>query len=244
MQSFVQPFDALDRTFDLLTSGPGQPVLDVRDVRALPGGELSAEQVVDLLRREPAERTDVLWRQVITRIRGGQGTWTVVAAKAMAPLMVTAIWRFGRLHTLDGSSAQSDELDSELLACLVEQLHTVDVDSDQIGKRLWQAVANAACRYRKSLQREDRHRAEVDVFTVAGGDRGRGPVSVLAEAVSSGVLTDQQADLVVSRTRLEQQSLKRVAGQLGLSYITARRRRQQAEQVLARALVRAESIQG
>lgn len=44
MQSFVQPFDALDRTFDLLTSGPGQPVLDVRDVRALPGGELSAEQ--------------------------------------------------------------------------------------------------------------------------------------------------------------------------------------------------------
>ena len=243
MQSFVQPFDALDRTFALLTSGPGQPFLDVRDERALPGSELSAEQVVDLLRRDPAERADVLWRRVITQVRAGQAAWTVVAAKAMAPLMVTAIRRFGRLHTLGGSSAQSDELDAELLACLVEQLHTLDVASGQIGKRLWQEVANAACRYRKSLQREDRHRAEVDVFAVAGGGRGRGPVSVLAEAVSSGVLTDQQADLV-SRTRLEQQSLKLVAGQLGLSYITARRRRQQAEQVLARALVRAESIQG
>lgn len=243
MQSFVQPFDALDRTFALLTSGPGQPFLDVRDVQALAGSELSAEHVVDLLRHEPDERTDVLWRRVIARIRAGQSAWTVVAAKAMAPLMVTAIWRFGRLHTLGGSSAQSDELDSELMACLIDQLHTLDLDSDQIGRRLWQAMANAACRYRKALQREDRHRAEADVFAVAGAGRGRGPVSVLAEAVSTGLLTGQEADLV-SRTRLEHQSLKQVAGQLGLSYITARRRRQKAEEALTRALVKAESLRG
>lgn len=226
------PFASMDYAFELLTTGPGQPVLPLQGLDGLGKDELTAAQVVPLLRRSSPEVTDAVWRLVLARVRAGEAAWTVVAATAMAPRVIAASRRYAQMP-----EHEIADIDAELLACLLEQFRHIDTDSEQIGRRLWQAVANAACRHAY------RRRAEVDQTArelpgAAAHRSGRGPVTVLADAVARGVLTVQQADLV-ARTRLEGTSLKRVARDMGLSYITARRRRVTAETALARALAEA-----
>ncbi|MBE2997155.1 hypothetical protein IDM40_00345 [Nocardiopsis sp. HNM0947] len=221
------PFASIDYAFELLMSGPGQPVLTSA------GGELTAGQVVRALRRSSPETTDAVWRCVLMQVRSGHAAWTVVAAVAMAPRMIAASRRYAQMP-----GHESADIDAELLACLLEQFHTLDTGQEHIGQRLWQALANTACRHAY------RRRAEVDQVARALPDpascpTGRGPVTVLAEAVAVGLVTEEQSELV-ARTRLEGTSLKRVANQMGLSYMTARRRRVAAEDALAGALVTAE----
>ena len=241
--SFPQPFQSLDRSFELLTTGPGQPVLPTDDLEAVRTSTLPATQVVHILRTEPAEVTDAVWRRVITRLRQGQSVWTVVAAKAMAPLMISAIARYGPASA-HGRVHQAD-LDADVLACLVEELHSMDLGADQIGLWLWRAVGNTACRSGAWARREVRHRRGADPAWIprTGPGTGRGPVSVLAEALAEGVVSDEGAELI-ARTRLERTSLVTVAEQMGLSYISARRRRRRAENRLALALGWTESGRG
>lgn len=224
-----QPFGVLDRALTLLTTGPGQLVLGTAGIDGLDKEELLACEVHDLLRYGPQEVTDGLWHRVLARSRAGEPAWTVIAAGAMLPAMVTASARYSRVpahHIAD--------VESELLTALLEQMRSIPIGVSAVQHRLWSAVANTANRYCYRLARDS---STCDPTGVpAPGSRGRGPVTVLAEAVSEGALTPPEADLV-ARTRLEGATLARVAQDLGLSYITARRWRKAAEERLASLLV-------
>lgn len=221
------PFASIDYAFELLMAGPEPPAL------TLSNGELTAGQVVTLLRGSSPEAADAVWRRVLMQVRAGQAAWTVVAAVAMAPRMIAASRRYAQVP-----GHEIADIDAELLACLLEQFRTIDTNQEHIGQRLWRELANTACR-RAYRRRNEVDQVAQELSAPTDLNAGRGPVTVLAEAVAADLITQEQSELV-ARTRLEGASLKRVAEQMGLSYMTARRRRVAAEQALAGALVTAE----
>ena len=90
------PLASVDYAFELLTTGPGQPVLALDGLDAVAEDELTAEQVVPLLRRSSPQITDALWHRVLGRVRAGEAAWTIVAVAAMAPRVIAA--KIGRAH--------------------------------------------------------------------------------------------------------------------------------------------------
>ncbi|TQN32644.1 hypothetical protein FHX37_2621 [Haloactinospora alba] len=231
----ASPFAVLQKSIDLLTTGPGQPVLPTGDVSGLDASELGAGAVVTALRDGPVEVTDALWRRVLRRSRSGQANWTVVAAGAMLPRLVVACSRFGRVprgHVAD--------VEAEMLAALLEEMRRLDLLQSELGTRLWRAAANTACRWGYHARR-DRQRFSPQQSLDRPATRhvrdSRGPVSVLAEALAAGMVTEVEAELI-ARSRLESQTLAQAAHDLGLTYITARRWRKAAEERLARSLGR------
>ena len=231
MESTDQPFEALRRTLTLLTTGPGQSTLPTASVEGIDATELTAGQVLERLRKGAPNQTDELWHRVFAHARAGESTWTVIAAGAMLPPMVTACTRYTRVPT-----QQIPDVESELLTALLEQVRSLPAGVVDVQHRLWSAVTNTANRYRYRQLREASALADRDPSMVAAShSSGRGPVTLLAEAVSAGVVTPVEADLV-ARTRLEGAPLTRVATDLGLPYITARRWRKAAEGRLASSL--------
>ena len=227
-----QPFEVLRRALTVLTTGPSQPTLPTASVEGIDAAELTAAQVLTLLREGPQEATDGLWHRVFAHARSDEATWTVIAAGAMLPPMVTACSRYVRVP-----EQQIPDVESELLTALLEQVRCIPAGVAGVQRRLWSAVANTAnrCSYRQ--ERDRCALAARDVRRVAAHrSGGRGPVTVLAEAVAAGVVSAVEADLV-ARTRLERQPLSQVAADLRLSYITARRWRKAAEERLASLLV-------
>lgn len=236
MEYTDQPFEVLRRTLTLLTTGPGQPTLPTASVEGIDATELTAGQVLERLRKGAPNQTDELWHRVFAHARAGESTWTVIAAGAMLPPMVTACARYTRVPT-----HQISDVESELLTALLEQVRSLPAGVVDVQYRLWSAVTNTANRYCYRQARETSALAAWDRSMVATArSSGRGPVTVLAEAVSAGVMNPVEAELV-ARTRLEGAPLTRVATDLGLSYITARRWRKAAEGRLASSLDTGES---
>ncbi|WP_160050814.1 hypothetical protein [Nocardiopsis sp. FR4] len=217
---------------DLLTLGPDQPALPTGDLGEVDAVQVGAAQVLELLRHAPAEVADALWHRLFARSRAGEATWTVIAAGAMLPRMVIACARYARVP-----AQHVPDVEAEMLTALVEQVRSLPPDVADVGARLWSAVANTASRYGYRHLRDAHRWVEYNpnAHTTDQAISGRGPVTVLAEAVRAGVLSPVEADLV-ARTRLERGTLARVAQELGLAYITARRWRRMAEAKLVAAL--------
>lgn len=227
-----QPLEVLRRSLALLTTGPGQPVLPTTALKGVHAEELTATEVLNLLRHGPHEVTDELWHRVFAQARQGETAWTVIAAGAMVPRMVAACSRYARVP-----GRHIPDVEAEMLAALMEQVHALPPGVKGVGEQLWSAVANTAgrCAY---LNNRDRHRSIPYNPNAHATDQvtgGRGPVTVLAEAITTGTLSPVEADLV-ARTRLENTKLAQVAEEMGLTYITARRWRRAAEGKLEKVL--------
>lgn len=232
VHSQERPFEMLRRSMELLTRGPDQPMLSTSDLDEVNVEQVSAAQAVELLRHAPGKVSDALWHRLFALSRAGKATWTVIAVGAMLPRMVIACTRYARVP-----SQHIPDVEAEMLTALVEQVRSLPPGVGDVGARLWATVANTANRY-GYYQLRDAHRCVAynpDAHATAQTTEGRGPVTVLAEAISAGVLSPVEADLV-ARTRLERTTLSQVAEELGLSYITARRWRRMAEERLTAAL--------
>ncbi|WP_150236382.1 hypothetical protein [Nocardiopsis quinghaiensis] len=227
-----RPFEVLRRSVELLTREPEQPTLPTSDLGEVDAPQVSAAQAVELLRHAPGEVADALWHRLFALSRAGEATWTVVAAGAMLPRMVVASSRYARVP-----SQHICDVEAEMLTALMEQVQSLPPGVSDVGARLWSAVANTANRYGYRHTRDTRRCVEYNPNAHATDQAtgGRGPVTVLAEAVAQGVLSPVEADLI-ARTRLERSTLARVSEELGLTYITARRRRRTAEEKLTAAL--------
>lgn len=226
-----QPFEVLRRALALLTTGPKQPALPA--AAGIDRTELTASEVITLLRHGPREMADVLWHAVFARSRAGESTWTVIAAGAMLPRMVTACARYARVPRQD-----IHDVESEILTAVLEQVRSIPCGMGDVGERLWSAVSTTAnrCAYLHTREARWPSHHNPDGLALGLASEGRGPVTVLAECVAAGVVSSVEADLV-ARTRLEHSTLVDVAHELGLTYITARRWRSSAEQRLAKVLL-------
>jgi hypothetical protein len=226
------PFGMLRRAVALLTAEPGQPVLSTAQMDRIDTPQLTASETLDVLRHGPREVTDPLWHHLLALSRAGEATWTVIAAGAMLPRMIIACTRYARVP-----AQHIPDVEAEMLTALMEQVRSLPPGVADVGARLWAAVANTANRYGYHHLRDKHRWIEYNPNAQAADqiNAGRGPVTVLAEAVTAGVLSAVEAELV-ARTRLERSTLAQVAEELGLAYITARRWRRVAEDKLTAAL--------
>ncbi|GAA3745406.1 hypothetical protein HDA32_005117 [Spinactinospora alkalitolerans] len=225
------PFSVLRRSFELLAREPGDPVLDVADVPGAPQQTVGAAELGRWLPHASSETADEVWRRMITRMRGGDAAWTVVAAGLALPGLYGA-----RRPLRHGLGDEVADLEAEMLTALVAQMRAMALEPAAVCGRLLYAARKAGMRYRYALdrsRRRERHREPTATEAVAAS--ARGPVTVLAEAIKGGVVSALEAELI-ARTYLEGRPLNRVAQELGLSYITARRHRRDAQARLVRAV--------
>ncbi|GAB3474801.1 sigma factor-like helix-turn-helix DNA-binding protein [Nocardiopsis coralliicola] len=220
-------FAALRRSFDLLTTPPLPADQDLAGLCGLDAEALSPTGLTRHVLALPAAESDRLWRHLIERARAGPSAWTVIAAGLALPGLAAA-----RRRLSAGIESELDDLEAELLAGFLAALHSGDTVANRVGARLVYAARAAGQRLRYRTLAERHRRADQPGFVdeAAAPDSG-GAVTVLAGALTCGVVTPLEAELV-ARSRLERRPLVQVAQELGVSYSTARRHRHQAQQRL------------
>ncbi|MDA0565151.1 hypothetical protein LG943_12615 [Streptomonospora sp. S1-112] len=222
-------FSTLRRSFRLLADGPRPPVLDLRGVAGT-ASRMTAGDLDGWLVQAPQETADAVWRRLLVPVRGGDATWTVVAAGLALPGLCAARTR------LRCDDADRADIEAEMLAAFVAAMRSADPAPERVCGRLVSAARAAGQRHQRALRRL---RSREVPWECAGlrhaGQSGAGPVTLLARALRTGVLSPIEAELI-ARTHLERRPLIRVADELGLAYITARRYRRSAQGRLLAAL--------
>jgi hypothetical protein len=215
----------------MLAEAPTHVPFDGRGFDGLPDQILPLDELRRLLLDAGTRRQlrDAVWRELVIRARRDGPAWRVAAVgMAMPGLRRQA----GLLAT--GWHGDSHDLDSELLVGFMERLATVDLDEPRICGRLVDAGVRAARKVRD---------AESDTVLIRTGEaRWLLPIRpwdhpdlVLARAVATAVLDRDEARLI-GATRLEHQTLARVAGEIGISPQTASDWRSRAETRLRQAI--------
>ncbi|MBB2744611.1 UNVERIFIED_ORG: hypothetical protein FHR35_004460 [Microbispora rosea subsp. rosea] len=190
------PLDTAETSFRLLTTGPGALSLNCTTLApALPRGEVNLAELRMLLtsRHLSDETRDAVWRELVTRARVRKGAWTVAAVGMAMPtlrLIAAALTR-------DLPYGDPADVDSEILGGYLRALRRLDLlDTTGVRARLCQAGRCAG-------ERAVRH-----IVSVAGRreppdeslPRQRPlpcPELVLADSVALGVLSEQDAELIL-----------------------------------------------
>jgi hypothetical protein len=225
------PLDAAEKAFILLAEAPSHVPFDARGFDGLPERILPLDELRRLLLAagtSPNAR-DAVWRELVIRARRDGPAWRVAAVgMAMPGLRRQAGLLAGGWH------GDTQDLDSEMLVGFMERLATIDVDEPRICGRLIEAGVRAARKIRE---------AESDTMLIRNGEAGAvmpirpwdHPDLVLARAVAVAVLDRDEATLIAA-TRLDHQTLVRVADQIGISPQTASDWRGRAEKRLQQAI--------
>ncbi|WP_345556019.1 hypothetical protein [Streptomonospora halophila] len=233
------PFSVLRRSFDTLSRTPGGPLLDLGGISDAPRPAMGPAELADWLPRAATETADEAWRRLITRARSGEAAWAVVTAGLALPGLYGIRRRLGA-----GLGPDAADLEGEMLSALLDEIRVLDLAPGAVCGRLVYAVRKAAQRFRYRCLRDQPHQGDPHPAVAHGRavtPGARGPVSVLAEAITKGVLTHLEAELI-ARTHLEGRQLTAVAHELGVGYTTARRRRTHARTRLVRALGEDKSV--
>jgi len=225
------PLDAAEKAFHMLAEAPSHVPFDARGFDGLPDRILPLDELRTLLLAAGTSHQvrDKVWRELVIRARRDGPAWRVAAAGMAMP----ALRRQAGLLAA-GWHGDTHDLDSELLLGFMERLATVDLDEPRICGRLVDAGVRAARKLRD---------AESDARLIHTGDAASllpirpwdHPDLVLARAVATAVLDRDEARLI-AETRLENETLARVAAQIGISPQTASDWRARAEKRLRRAI--------
>ncbi|WP_156365684.1 hypothetical protein [Nocardiopsis sp. NRRL B-16309] len=182
-----------------------------------------------LARRLPRlerEFSDAVWRILIEHVRSKGGVW-VVAAVGLA---TSALWSVAdRVSRGRPFGRRREELEAELVAAFVAELHAVDVTPPNVLGRMWASVYRVGQRWRYSAKRDLAQltgTCEAHTRPEAEGH----PETPLAALVRAGLITAVEAELIAA-TRLDRRPLHEVADRLGVAFRTAQRRRRRAESV-------------
>jgi hypothetical protein len=225
------PLDAAEKAFTLLAEAPSHVPFDARGFDGLPGRILPLDELRRLLlsgSTSPSVR-DAVWRELVVRARRDGPAWRVAAVGMAVP----GLRRQAGLLAA-GWHGDTHDLDSELLVGFMECLARVDLAEPRICGRLVEAGVRAARKLRE---------AESDTMLIRSGEAGAAlpirpwdhPDLVLARAVAVAVLDRDEATLIAS-TRLDHQTLARVAAQMGIAPQLASDWRAKAERRLVQAI--------
>jgi len=228
-------FTEVERQFQTLTTAPCPLTVDGYEIdpglpdRPIPLGELRA---ILLSGKVGNDVKNAAWSALIARARKDPERWIVGCVGVMLP----GLRRIARSLTL-GYSGDVQDIESEILLGFLEMLQTLDPDRRSIPALLWWsakrrgAAALAAELKARSFSLLDRDVLSPRRVVPAPGH----PDLVLARAVSHGVVTAEDAELV-GTTRLASEPLEEVAHRMGLTYAACRKRRSRAEERLVRFL--------
>jgi hypothetical protein len=210
------PLDAAEKAFTLLAEPPSQVPFDARGFDGLPDRILPLDELRRLLLAAGTDQTvrDAVWRELVIRARRDGPAWRVAAVGVAMP----GLRRQAGLLAA-GWHGDTHDLDAELVVGFMECLARVDLDQPRICGRLLEAGVRAARKVRE---------AQSDTMLIRSGEPGAvlpirpwdHPDLVLARAVAVAVLDRDEARLIAA-TRLEHDTLARVAAQIGISAQTA-----------------------
>ncbi|MBF6555103.1 MAG: hypothetical protein IVW52_02910 [Acidimicrobiales bacterium] len=221
------PFDTLERTFVLLTSGPNPLALDGTSVPGLPGrlvplGELKARLLHPSTRFEVR---DAIIDELVARSQSDGGRWTVGLAGVLLPGLRRAVWPL-----VQACPSKADDIEAEALTAFLAAVARCQPGRPRLASRLcWLARTGATRLLRAELAEQARPGSEP---VSAAPPRPWGhPDLVLAKAVRAGVICASDAELI-SATRIGDTDLAEVAERLGLGYWACHKRRLRAESQL------------
>jgi hypothetical protein len=225
------PLDAAEKAFTMLAEAPTQVPFDARGFGGLPDRILPLDELRRLLLAAGTshEVRDAVWRELVIRARRDGPAWRVAAVGVAMP----GLRRQAGLLAA-GWHGDTHDLDSELLVGFMERLATVDLAEPRICGRLIDAGVRAARKIRD---------AESDTMLIRSGEAGSllpirpwdHPDLVLARAVAVAVLDRDEARLIAA-TRLDHDTLARIAAEIGISPQTASDWRARAEKRLQQAI--------
>ncbi len=218
------PFDTLERTFTLLTSGPDPLALDGTGVpglpdRPIPLGELKARLLHPSTRFEVR---DAIVDELVTRAQAEGGRWTVGLAGVLLPGLRRTVRALVR-----ACPGKTDDIEAEALAAFLAAVSRCQPGRPRLASWLrWQARKGAT----RLLHAEMAEQARPGTEPVsAAPPRPWGhPDLVLAKAVRAGVISAADAELI-GATRLGEVDLAEAADHLDLGYWACHKRRRRAE---------------
>ncbi|ASR36589.1 hypothetical protein BAY61_18065 [Prauserella marina] len=221
--------DAAESAFRLLCTGPAPLALDCAAIgHGLPRRRVTLIELRNLLlaKRTAKAARDAVWRQLVIAAQAHGAAWVLGAVGVGLPGLRRAAGKLMKDYTGD-----PDDIDSEVLAGFTARLKTIDPDAGSLAIRLMREAQIAGAKVRTAeLDYATRTRPQWESFEPRQADRGHEDL-VLAEAVRDGILTGEEASLILS-TRLDDMRLHEVADQLGESYFRVFRARQRAESAL------------
>lgn len=206
--------DLIERRFLAMTAGSCPLVLDCEALGGgLPAKEMPLDEVrVLLLKRRTSWVTkDAVWQELVRRAHAVPEPWTTVAAGMMMPGLKHIGGKLGGRYPGD-----RNDLDSEILEGFLQALDIADARAPKVyGQLYWAAFrrGHEACNREMRLAMS---RSELNETVVGLRPTGGHPDLVLADAMLSGVVTPQQADLV-SDVLLDHDDRSTAARRHGLS---------------------------
>jgi hypothetical protein len=221
------PFDTLERTFALLTSGPRPLALDGAGIPGLPGRPIPLDELKARLLHPstPFEVRDAIVAELVTRAQAEGGRWTVGLAGVFLPGLRRAVWPIIR-----ACPGKADDIEAQALAAFVAAVARCQPGRPRLASWLrWQARKGATRLLRAEMAEQARPATEP---VSAAPPRPWGhPDLVLAKAVRAGVISASDAELI-SATRIGDTDLADAAAEVDLGYWACHKRRRRAEERL------------
>lgn len=224
------PFDILEESFRLLCAGPAPLSLHGRDIGPpLPSRPIPLTELRGILLHPstPFGARDRAARLLLLRAQRQGAQWTVGLTGLLLPGLRAAVADVARARP-----DEAEDLESEVLAEFVAVIVDFDSSGERIASRLlWRAAQRA--RRKMVRERVSAERASSATSCVEPRQPWGHPDFVLAEAVTSGVLSDFEA-AVIGATRLEGVPVSEYAARVGWQPASLRKERSVAERRLAR----------
>ena len=226
---------AADMAFQTLTTGPEPLGLDcaLLDRRTgLPATFMPLPRLRAWLlsHRTAYAARDAVWRDLVTRARGGGPEWMIATVGMAMPALVRFAGSLAR-----GYRGDIDDLDAEILTGFLTAVRSIDVGRDRLYARVCWAGFRAGIAARNA---DNACLLVGDVEQISGAaphlPYGH-PDLIVARAVSAGVIDRDDADLILA-TRLDGTTIEHLATAAGVSPAVLRMRRLRAERALADAI--------
>ncbi|GIF04677.1 hypothetical protein [Actinoplanes siamensis] len=221
-----QPFDVAATALRLLTTGPEPLSVDGAALGGgLPRRRIVLSELASILMHPSCGHTtsDQVWRLLIEGARTDGSAWVVGAVGVALPGLRQAAYRLRHY---------SGDVQAELLTGFVAALRTVSPSGARVVQRLLSAAITTA---RAELRASEPRRETDHLDTMALWPGAGHPDVVLARAVTAGVITAADAELI-GATRLAGTSVAEYAESLSKGAKAIYKARDRAEGLLVAAL--------
>jgi hypothetical protein len=222
--------DEIEARFRLLAAGPKPLAVDGRRIgRGLPQRLIALPELSSILMHPSCSypTRDAVWRLLVAQARTGEARWGVAAVGVALPGL-----RF-KAYLL--SQLSSGDVQAALVEAFLRALRTVDPDRPGVvSKLLSSAFSSARTNLRVTEPAASGEVSFAPGWRVPPPPCGH-PDLVLARAVTAGVITAEEADLI-GVTRLEETTLTEYAEKTGQARWNLYKRRSAAEDRLVSAI--------
>ena len=222
--------DMVEYAFSWMCARPHPITINGVTVPGLPRRVIPLDDLRAMLLAPDADpgMRDAVWRHLIVRSRIEGGAWTVACAAMARPVL----GRVARVLT-DRFAGDPADIHAAVLTGFLHGLARVDLDGRALVSSLrWASYRAGLAAVRDALDAPIPHGLAVpSAAPAADPSRAGHPDLVLARAVTDGVLTTAEADLI-SSTRLGTVGLADAAAARGQSYTATRAARLRAERRL------------